>query len=597
VRGYSNFSFFIGAVMIYQRTAGIGDAVRQYALAGAVTLMLASAGAQAQTIKSYFETKKPAMNIIPGDLSTDTNGASAPVSYSTGVYVRGFEGISQYDGAAFGRNFIPPDTNGAVGKTQFMETTNGAYAVFDKTTGARLSTVSDVAFWQAAGQTGANGDSRVMYNAAAQRWIAISFASNAANIQIAISDTSNALGTWKSTQFTGFAGFGFGGTADYPTLAMDKNAVYIGTNNFAPLTSGGANNFRGTTLNAIPLDSLFGAATPVVTGMKQFVTPFTSAGPNVDRGFALQGVNSSQASSSGTVLAASLFNFTNLAYKVNDLTSSSATGASLGAVQVINPSVAYATPSAAHQPSAAIAANRAVIDSLDDRISSSVFQVNGRIYGVQTVNPSGDGGNNESRVRYFVLDANTFALLSEGDIGAAGFDYYQGSLAVNEFGEVVISYNRSGLAKGDLNGDGYDDGNISLMGRTFKTLANGTLMSTSDEFLLKVSLTDDYHNGSIFGQAAVGRQRWGDYSQVTVDPDDPHNFYVIGEFAREYNLEQFGHPGGTGGSRWGTWISVINTGSLSPVPEPSEWAMLLFGLGFVGFVARRRRNAIEAQSA
>src|SRR3954454_2744181 len=114
---------------------------------------------------------------------------------------------------------------GAAGKTQLMEFVNGAVAVYDKSTGATLSKISDVAFWAAAGKTGANGDSRVMYDSAADRWIALSFASSASTIQIAVSNTSDATGGWKSTSFVGAPGSmftnGLAGTADYPTLALD----------------------------------------------------------------------------------------------------------------------------------------------------------------------------------------------------------------------------------------------------------------------------------------------------------------------------------------------------------------------------------------
>ena len=532
-----------------------------------------TAASAAPTIKSYFEFKQPKMITIPGDVSLDVNGESAPVSNVSSTFTLGFEGISQYDGASFGRNFIPPDTMGAVGRSQYMETSNGAYAVFDKYNGTRLSLVSDVAFWAAAGQTGANGDSRVMYNAAASRWVVVSFGANTKDLQIAISDTDNALGGWQSVKFEGYGGFGFGAVADYPTLALDTNAVYIGTNNFAPASAGGGNSFRGTTLNVIPLDSLFGAGAPTVTGIKQFVTDFP--GTFEDRGFALQGVNSTNAGSSGTVLAASLFEFDSLGFKVNNLTSSDATAGTLGAASYLGQS-AFTSPGKARQPSVAIAANQRVIDALDERISSSVYEVNGRIYMVHTVNDALDG-RDETRVRYTVLDANTFAILAEGNIGEAGYDYYQGSIAVNEFGEVAIGYNRSGLDP--------TTGKISFLAQLFRTMSDGTLQSMGAEMPLKESLTDDYHNGSIFGQAARGRQRWGDYSQVSVDPSNAHNFYLIGQFAREYNLPEFGHPGGTGGSRWGTFIAVLTT----PVPEPQTWAMMVFGFGLMGYAMRRRR--------
>lgn len=549
------------------------------ALVAAAVLSLAASQAQAdQAIKSYFEFKKPRMTAIPGDLSLDSLGASGPVSYAAGPLVRGFEGISQYDGASFSRNFIPPDTMGAVGQTQYMETANGAYAVFNKTTGARTSLVSDVAFWAAAGQTGANGDSRVMYNANANRWIAMSFGANVKDLQIAISDNADALGRWKSTKFEGYAGLGFGATADYPTLALDTNAVYVGTNNFAPASAGGSNRFRGTTLNVIPLTSLFSGTAPTTTNMAQFYTPYTGSGFDTDRGFAQQGVNSSTAGSTGTVLAASLFLYDSLAFKVNGLLPASATASHLSATTAIG-QAAFTSPGAARQPSATTS-NRRVVDTLDERISSSVYEANGRLYMVNTVNSTADG-RDEARVRYTVLNASTLVKVSEGDIGQAGYDYYQGSIAVNSFGEVVIGYNRSG----------YDvaTGKISLMAQSFSTGVHGQLVARSGELLLKESLVDDYHNGSIAGQTAAGRQRWGDYSQVSVDPTDPHQFYVIGEFAREYNNAAGGHPGGTGGSRWGTWIGVVDA-SVTAVPEPTSWALMLGGLGAVGFIANRRRR-------
>lgn len=548
-------------------------------LATAAALLCLSTGAQADTMKSYWEFKKPKMITIDGDLSYDTNGAQPPIKNSGSPYVFGFEGVTQYDGASFGRNFIPPDTMGAVGLKQYMETSNGAYAVFDKYTGTRLSLTSDVAFWAAAGQTGANGDSRVMYNADAKRWVAVSFGANVKDLQIAVSDTDNALGGWKSVKFEGYGGFGFGATADYPTLALDKNAIYIGTNNFAPATPGGTNSFRGTTLNVIPINSVFGAGGPTVANMKQFVSPYPAGS---DFGYAIQGVNSRSAGSTGKIVAASRDTLDNLAYKVNGLDPNSALGSTTGPVQYLG-MAAFDSPYGlgGRQPSVAIPANRRVIDTLDERISSSVYEANGRIYMVNTIEK-----DDYARVRYTVIDANTFAILDQGNIGDGEYDYYQGSIAVNSFGQVAIGYNRSGLQTTDLNGDGLKDGNISFMGRTFETAADGKLVASSDELLLKVSLTDDYHNGSIYGQAAAGRQRWGDYSQVSIDPENEHNFYMIGQFAREYNLPEFGHPSGTGGSRWGTWIAMITT----PVPEPGTWAMMVFGLGVVGALAARRQR-------
>jgi len=57
--------------------------------------------------------------------------------------------------------------------------------------------------------------------------------------------------------------------------------------------------------------------------------------------------------------------------------------------------------------------------------------------------------------------------------------------------------------------------------------------------------------------------------------------------AHEYAFEVAGTPVGQLG---GTYLGVLKTFVPQPVPEPSTYAMLLAGLGVVGFLARRRRS-------
>ncbi|RYG85239.1 MAG: hypothetical protein EON59_12625, partial [Alphaproteobacteria bacterium] len=478
-------------------------------------------------------------------------------------YVLGFETNNQYQNALIGRNFIPPDTMGAVGTSQYMVTLNGSIGVYDKYTGAALSFGSDVNFWNAAfansgtpGLTGTAGDPRIMFNADMNRWVTIAFGANTKDIQIGVSDTDNALGSWKAVRFEGYAGLPNvgGGIADYPTLAMDGNAIYIGTNDFAPNAPGGGATFKGTTLNVIPIDSIFAASGPSVANMKKFVSPL-SAGFAGEGGYAIQGVNSSAADGTGTVFSASLYVYDTLSYDISGLSSSSATGGTKTAT-IYSGDAGYTGAGPARQP-ADIAANRRIIDTLDDRVSSSVYEHNGYIFAVHTVDPTGDVGD-YARVRVVVIDAVTKALVDTYDIGSGAYDYYQGSLAINEQGRIVVGFNRSGLSAAD--------GTIRFSAVILSADASGQLHQHGGEILLKESLTNDYHNGSLKGQAAAGRQRWGDYSQVSLDPTNSNRFYAIGEFAREYNTPADGHPGGTGGSRWSTWVAVID---VAGVPEPS----------------------------
>lgn len=574
---------------------------RAIALAAITGSLFMSVPAQAQ-VKSWFEFKNPTATIQEQPFINGANNASAPVFSPNAPVVKAFEGISQYQTAALGRNFIPPDTMGAVGTTQFAQIVNGAFAVYDKSSGSQLALTTDNAFWQAAGGVATAGDPRLMFNANANRWVAVGFASttdaqgnfnatgtNIKNIQIAVSESDNALGAWKAASFQGYAGTGlFNAVADYPTLAMDTNALYIGTNNFASSTSGGARSFRGTTLDVIPLSDILSASGPILSNVTKFENYFNTPGQtNSFAGFAIQGVNSNDLSSTGNIIAVSATDYGIQRYDITN--AGTALAARTGVVDIALNSytgLCGGTNCAARQPGEAgtgsAGAGLRNIDALDDRISSSAYEVNGRIYTLQTIMKA---GIDSTQVRYYVVDSNTNAVLSQGEIGGGGFDYYQGSLAVNANGDVVIAYNRSGGI-----GTGID-GRISIMARTFRTGANGSLQQVGDEILVKQSLTGGYLNGNTEASGVpVNRQRWGDYSQVTLDPTNSDLFWLIGEFAREANTAA-NHPEGNlnGASRWGTYISAISFSNNAGVPEPQTWAMLIIGFAAVGYSLRRRQ--------
>lgn len=501
--------------------------------------------------------------------------ASAHGPAGSGI-IQSFAGVSQYDVASVGRNFIPPDTMGAVGATQYVSIVNGGVGIYSKADGSRQSFVSDTAFWAAAGQTGTNGDPRILYNATAGRWIASTFGADLSDIQIAVSNTADAAGTWQSVKFTAYSGAGFGGAiADYTTLAIDRNAVYLGSNDYAP-NSAAMNapaNFQGTTLSVIPLASVFGTGAPTVDGIKQFVTLYsgTSTTNDFTRGFAIQGVNSnSTTTTTGTVVAASINDAALTSYKI--LNAGTANAVRTDGNYLIGS--AYDGNNPGRQPSGYNGKPSQIIDTSDDRVGSSVWEANGRIYSVHTVT---EPGSQFTVIRYDVLDAATGAVLDEGDIGNGGTDFYYGSIAVNGTGQVAIGYDRSGYGP---------DGNITFAARTFDTSSTGKLLLTSGELVIKVSSINDYHNGSVEFAAPAGRQRFGDYSSVTVDPSDPSKFWATNEIALEYNTPANGHPNGTGASRWGTWIAEIEADA---VPEPATWAMMIAGFSMVGAVGRRRR--------
>ena len=143
-----------------------------------------------------------------------------------------FDGLGQGQ-YGFGIQFAPPDTNGAVGATQYVQWVNAEFAVFDKSTGALLSgPTPGNAIWAGFGgpcQNYNDGDPIVQYDKIANRWIFTQFVISTQPYQqcVAVSTTSDALGTYNRYAFA------FGNNfPDYPKLGVWPDAYYISFNMF-----------------------------------------------------------------------------------------------------------------------------------------------------------------------------------------------------------------------------------------------------------------------------------------------------------------------------------------------------------------------------
>ncbi len=99
--------------------------------------------------------------------------AGASVATTAGIDFDGIDDASQ--AVQSGVLVAPPDTNGAVGATQFVQWVNLAFAVFDKTTGALVFGPKAGNFlWTGFGdpcETNNDGDPIAQYDKAANRWV------------------------------------------------------------------------------------------------------------------------------------------------------------------------------------------------------------------------------------------------------------------------------------------------------------------------------------------------------------------------------------------------------------------------------------------
>src|SRR5262249_33842931 len=107
----------------------------------------------------------------------------------------------------FSVSSAPPDTNGAVGSTQYVQWVNTSFAVFNKTTGAVVfGPAAGKTLWQGFGgpcEANNDGDPISIYDKKANRWLMTQFSVTGGQFFqcVAVSTTSDATGTFRRFSF------------------------------------------------------------------------------------------------------------------------------------------------------------------------------------------------------------------------------------------------------------------------------------------------------------------------------------------------------------------------------------------------------------
>jgi hypothetical protein len=181
--------------------------------------------------------EKP-LRLIPQNLLA-TNGPDTAVQSTGGPLVNttfglNFPGVGNGD-YGFAPNAAPPDTNGAVGATQYVQWVNESFAVFDKTSGAIVPGFPKTGntLWSGFGggcETNNDGDPIVQYDKTAGRWVMTQFSvSTTPYLQcVAVSTTSDATGSYNRYAFS----YGTSQFPDYPKLGVWPDGYYISYNIF-----------------------------------------------------------------------------------------------------------------------------------------------------------------------------------------------------------------------------------------------------------------------------------------------------------------------------------------------------------------------------
>ncbi len=152
--------------------------------------------------------------------------------------IQTWEGISLNDGSG-----IPPDTNGAVGPTQYVQMINSSLQVWNKSGTTLAGPVTINSLWSGSSDACAlnnDGDPIVLYDRQADRWLVSQFTASAPYAEcIAISTTGDAAGSYYAYTFV------LSNTAfeDYPHFGIWPDGYYMSMNEFVNNSNTGPRPF------------------------------------------------------------------------------------------------------------------------------------------------------------------------------------------------------------------------------------------------------------------------------------------------------------------------------------------------------------------
>lgn len=417
---------------------------------------------------------------------------------------------------------LPPDTMGDIGPSQYLVGLNGRLRTVAKATGLAdgvLDQDTDVFFPAALRGGGLTSDPRVRYDRRTNRWYVLMITVALPNrfvLAVSSDATLAPSTTWSMFQWTNTRTQGGLGVAsclaDYPTLGVDEDALYIGVNQFC-----------GAAVNALSFDS-----TSVYVVNKSSLVSGTLRVAQFDEVLA-------SATSNGIYTPQGVDNFdsnTNEGYVIG------VDNRQFGAL------VLHRVTNPAETPSISTAATISVpetgfpinvphqggvlrLDGLDDRLLQAVVR-GGRLWTNHQieVNSGGqaDSAGERNGIRWYEIGnlTGTPTLVQSGTVfdGASSnpLSYFMGAIMPNGQGHVALGMSVAGAAA---------PVNTAFTGR----LASDPLGTMDPPAQYSTNTSFAYNQQS----APEPTQRWGDYSYTSVDPDDDMTLWTLQQYVSAPN--------------------------------------------------------------
>ncbi len=435
-----------------------------------------------------------------------------------------FEGLSNEDNFnIFGFRVNPPDPNGEVGPNHFVEMINLVFAVYDKAGNLLLGPVDTGSLWAGfpiADCTDPSGDPIVLYDQLHKRWILSQFTTAGPTYYncVAISMTQDPTGSYYRYAFSTGVNF-----PDYPKYGNWRDSYVITTREFGPTVE------YGIGVYALEKNKMIGGQPDArvvsffIDGNDPDLLPLVGDGllpadidgnqkPKNDATIPLVGTQDDDADYGATFDA---LNIWDLDVKWKAIPEASLVLAAQLPVAPFDSIFPCAPTSRDCLPQPGIVDPAQYLDILSYR-QRPTFRLayrNFMTYEALVTNQSVEAMPGVAGVRWYEIrrDENgVYSLYQQGTYAPGdGVHRWMGSIAQDKNGNMALGYSV-------VNGTDVYPG-IRYTGR----LAGDTLgeMTLGEGVII---------NGS--GVQTNVNSRWGDYTDMTVDPTDDCTFWYVNEY-------------------------------------------------------------------
>jgi hypothetical protein len=441
-------------------------------------------------------------------------GVAVPASASI-VIDKGF--IAVQSSTATG---VPPDTSGATGPDHIVEIVQSSLAIFNRTTGAKLSEVPLSTFFAAVKTSDCNDETVVAYDELAGRFVVGSLdipercgfqPEDSTHLLFAVSDSSDPMAGFSEMHSIDLVEMA---TGDCPGQLVGADFNRLGWNADAYIFTVNMLNFPETCFDHVAI-----VAIDKSKALDRDPDTISFFHHDLDATHATSAPGAMHDAVSGDPmwLVAETRGGNRTTLRVTKMTNI------LTNTAIFNDSdidiAAYGMPPAALQ-----AGSSTPINTLDNRILSVEWR-GGRLVAAHNV---GVGGLAQARWYEFDVSGNAPLLAQQGTITpGAGVHTYFPSIAIAANGDLALTYMQSSAAEFPSM---YVTG--QLASEPLGTMQKGVLAKAG--------------TGPLAGDCGDSC-RAGDYSAITVDPNFGNRFCAVNEYAPD-----------DGVNVWGTWVACFS---------------------------------------